>query len=113
MGNGLNKMEMNGHQENGNNNNSHSSGILATEVLNVQNKRYYFDVKEHEYGRFLKLAETAQSGRKSRLVIPMYLVPEVEQVLIDFDEELKKMPEFQEKQPIIQKHQENGGGDGA
>lgn len=109
--NGLNKMEMNDHQENGNNNNSHSSGILATEVLNVQNKRYYFDVKEHEYGRFLKLAETAQSGRKSRLVIPMYLVPEVEQVLIDFDEELKRMPEFQEKQRV--KHQENGGGDGA
>lgn len=103
--NGFKKMEMN-------DNNSHSSGILATEVLNVQNKRYYFDVKEHEYGRFLKLAETAQSGRKSRLVIPMYLVPEVEQVLIDFEEELKKMPEFQEKQRV-QKHQENGGGDGA
>ena len=27
--------------------NSGSGGILKTSVLNVQNKRYYFDVKEH------------------------------------------------------------------
>lgn len=99
--------------QNGNHESSHSdsndnpskSGILCTEVLNVQNKRYYFDVKEHEYGRFLKLAETAQSGRKSRLVIPMYLVPEVEQVLIGFEAELKKLPQF--KKPVV----ENGSGD--
>lgn len=107
--------------------NSGSTGILKTEILNVQNKRYYFDVKEHDFGRFLKLAETAQSGRKSRLVIPMYLVPAVEKVLLDFEEELNSMPEFnkdgkrleQKKQeakentmPNNQMH-ENGGGDGA
>jgi len=91
---------------------SDKAGILSTEILNVQNKRYYFDVKEHEYGRFLKLAETAQSGRKSRLVIPMYLVPEVEKVLIDFEQQLENLPEFNPKNLIQNLKQENGGGDG-
>lgn len=91
---------------------SDKAGILSTEILNVQNKRYYFDVKEHEYGRFLKLAETAQSGRKSRLVIPMYLVPEVEKVLIDFEHQLEQLPEFNPKNLIANPKQENGGGDG-
>lgn len=91
---------------------SDKAGILSTEILNVQNKRYYFDVKEHEYGRFLKLAETAQSGRKSRLVIPMYLVPEVEKVLIDFEQQLEQLPEFNPKNLIANPIQENGGGDG-
>jgi len=91
---------------------SDKAGILSTEILNVQNKRYYFDVKEHEYGRFLKLAETAQSGRKSRLVIPMYLVPEVEKVLIEFEQQLEQLPEFNPKNLIQNLKQENGGGDG-
>lgn len=93
---------------------SNKAGILCTEILNVQNKRYYFDVKEHEYGRFLKLAETAQSGRKSRLVIPMYLVPEVEKVLSNFEQELVNLPEFVKtmpNSPPSAETQENGSGD--
>lgn len=75
---------------------SNQDGILVTKILQVQNKRYYFDVKEHEYGRFLKLAETAQNGRKSRLVFPMYLVPEVENCMKKFREKLASMPEFED-----------------
>lgn len=95
---------------------SNKAGILCTEILNVQNKRYYFDVKEHEYGRFLKLAETAQSGRKSRLVIPMYLVPEVEKVLTAFEQELISLPDFVKNAPNSPPHpsaqkEENGSGD--
>lgn len=74
------------------------SGILATKVLNIQNKRYYFDVKQHDHGRFLKLAETAQSGRKSRLVIPMYIVPEVEKIMSQMSAHLDTLNDFQRKQ---------------
>ena len=44
--------------------NNEDSGILATKILQVAQKRYYLDVKENAYGRFLKIAETAQNGRK-------------------------------------------------
>lgn len=57
--------------------------ILFSELVHVQNKRYYFDVKEHEHGRFLKLAETSTTGRKSRMVIPMYMLKKVDKILSD------------------------------
>lgn len=86
------------------NNTRNQDGILCTKILQVQNKRYYFDIKEHEFGRFLKLAETAQNGRKSRLVIPMYLLPEMEQLMQEFCQHLDDMPDFQ-------KCDRNAGGD--
>lgn len=78
-------------------NDASRDGIICTKILQVQNKRYYFDVKEHDYGRFLKLAETAQSGRKSRLVIPMYVVPEIERVVAAFAKKLEELPNFEKR----------------
>jgi len=104
----------NSSEDHGSAKNQASSGIMCTKVLNIQNKRYYFDVKEHEYGRFLKLAETAQSGRKSRLVIPMYLVPEFERIMTEMHKHLSSLEEFrrpsEESDDSQKKHR--GGGDG-
>lgn len=97
---------------------NNQSGILLTKVLNIQNKRYYFDCKEHDHGRFLKLAETAQSGRKSRLVIPMYIVPEVEKIMADMNAHLEGLSEFVRKGNDEANHSDDsgrrhqGGGDG-
>lgn len=70
---------------------SQNDGLLHCETLQVQNKRYYFDIKEHLHGRFLKLAETGSGGRKSRMVIPAYLLPEVDRILTDCLEIYEKL----------------------
>lgn len=77
-----------------NNEDNANNKILATKILQVQNKRYYFDIKEHDYGRFLKLAETSQSRNKNRLVIPMYMVPEMEKLFEEFMKKLDDLPDF-------------------
>lgn len=41
--------------------------ILSTEIR-VENKRFYFNLKENEKGRFLKIAEV--SGGRSTIIIP-------------------------------------------
>jgi len=76
--------------------NNEDSGILATKILQIAQKRYYLDVKENTYGRFLKIAETAQNGRKSRMIVPFYLLPEVQTILKKFQEHLSTLPEFED-----------------
>ena len=49
--------------------NNDDSGILATKILQIAQKRYYLDVKENTYGCFLKIAETAQNGRKLEKIL--------------------------------------------
>lgn len=41
--------------------------ILSTEIR-VENKRFYFNLKENAKGRFLKIAEV--SGGRSTIIIP-------------------------------------------
>lgn len=41
--------------------------ILSTEIR-VENKRFYFNLKENQKGRFLKIAEV--SGGRSTIIIP-------------------------------------------
>ncbi|KAH7729458.1 PurA ssDNA and RNA-binding protein [Aphelenchoides avenae] len=44
---------------------------LATKVLNIQNKRFYLDVKQNDRGRFIKMAEVAGGGKKTRIFLTM------------------------------------------
>ena len=41
--------------------------LMSTE-LRIENKRFYFNLKENEKGRFLKIAEV--SGGRSTIIIP-------------------------------------------
>lgn len=41
---------------------------LMTTELKVENKRFYFNLKENDKGRFLKIAEV--SGARSTIIIP-------------------------------------------
>lgn len=41
--------------------------ILSTEIR-IENKRFYFNLKENQKGRFLKIAEV--SGGRSTIIIP-------------------------------------------
>ena len=41
--------------------------IMTTE-LRIENKRFYFNLKENQKGRFLKIAEV--SGGRSTIIIP-------------------------------------------
>ena len=41
---------------------------LLTTELRIENKRFYFNLKENQKGRFLKIAEV--SGGRSTIIIP-------------------------------------------
>ena len=41
--------------------------IMSTEIR-IENKRFYFNLKENQKGRFLKIAEV--SGGRSTIIIP-------------------------------------------
>lgn len=53
------------------NNNDRQGEELATKVLSIQSKRFYLDVKQNDRGRFIKFAEVAGGGRKSRIFMSM------------------------------------------
>nr|CDS30140.1 PUR alpha protein [Hymenolepis microstoma] len=40
---------------------------LISKTINVQNRRYYLDVKENAQGRFIKITESSVSGQKARV----------------------------------------------
>src|SRR5689334_11538464 len=44
---------------------------LATKTLSIQSKRFYLDVKHNDRGRFIKFAEVAGGGKKSRIFMSM------------------------------------------
>ncbi|CAK9300632.1 unnamed protein product [Gordionus sp. m RMFG-2023] len=70
-------------QENGNRTNERE---LASEVVIIQNKRYYLDVKENMYGKFVKLAQVIPNRPKQRIVLAMDKVVEFRNVLSEFGE---------------------------
>ncbi|XP_051889142.1 transcriptional activator protein Pur-beta-like [Pristis pectinata] len=59
---------------------------LASKRVDIQNKRFYLDVKQNAKGRFLKIAEVGTAGRKSRLTVSMPLAAEMRDRLGDFIE---------------------------
>ncbi|XP_044515547.1 transcriptional activator protein Pur-beta [Gracilinanus agilis] len=54
--------------------------------LDIQNKRFYLDVKQNAKGRFLKIAEVGAGGSKSRLTLSMAVAAEFRDYLGDFIE---------------------------
>ncbi|XP_055969516.1 transcriptional activator protein Pur-beta [Sorex fumeus] len=59
---------------------------LASKRLDIQNKRFYLDVKQNAKGRFLKIAEVGAGGSKSRLTLSMAVAAEFRDALGDFIE---------------------------
>ncbi|KAM9265912.1 LOW QUALITY PROTEIN: transcriptional activator protein Pur-alpha [Cariama cristata] len=63
----------------------HETQELASKRVDIQNKRFYLDVKQNAKGRFLKIAEVGAGGNKSRLTLSMCAV-EFRDYLGDFIE---------------------------
>lgn len=59
---------------------------LASKRLDIQNKRFYLDVKQNSKGRFVKIAEVGAGGSKSRLTLSMSVAAEFRDYLGDFIE---------------------------
>jgi hypothetical protein len=55
---------------------------LLTTELRIENKRFYFNLKENQKGRFLKIAEV--SGGRSTIIIPQSGWNEFRNMLDDF-----------------------------
>ena len=79
------------------NNTSNEEKELATQLLTIQSKRFYIDVKENQRGRFLKLVEasssssSAQGGRRNnrgvnRILMSMSVANEFKQKLHELSE---------------------------
>jgi len=75
---------------------------LATKVLSIQSKRLYLDVKQNDRGRFIKFAEVAGDGKKSRIFMSMRTSSEFKDLLDTFSDELakhKEKPESKDHEP--------------
>ncbi|XP_034048362.1 transcriptional activator protein Pur-beta [Thalassophryne amazonica] len=59
---------------------------LASKRLDIQNKRFYLDVKQNSKGRFIKIAEVGAGGSKSRLTLSLSVAAEFRDYLGDFIE---------------------------
>lgn len=59
---------------------------LASKRLDIQNKRFYLDVKQNSKGRFIKIAEVGAGGSKSRLTLSLSVAAELRDYLGDFIE---------------------------
>lgn len=57
---------------------------LATKTIQIQNKRFYVDVKQNSRGRFIKITEVAVGGQKSRILMSIPAARE-------FSEKLNKL----------------------
>ncbi|MCK4667521.1 DNA-binding protein [Candidatus Dependentiae bacterium] len=58
--------------------------IYSRELL-VENKKFFFDVKENQNGRFLRITEKSW-GRKSRIIIPITGVKTIIDILKNIKE---------------------------
>lgn len=59
---------------------------MASQVVQIQSKRFYIDVKENQRGRFIKLAEVGVGGRKSRILMTFGAATEFKNRLTEFSE---------------------------
>jgi len=76
---------------------------LATKTIVIQSKRFYLDVKQNQRGRFIKFAEVAGSGRKSRLFMSMRVSKSVKELLNIFMDKISDMEDGHNKsdEPIL------------
>ncbi|XP_061448573.1 transcriptional activator protein Pur-beta [Rhineura floridana] len=84
---------------------------LASKRLDIQNKRFYLDVKQNAKGRFLKIAEVGAGGSKSRLTLSMAVAAEFRDYLGDFIEHYAQLgPSSPEQLAQASPGGEDGGG---
>ncbi|XP_045142228.1 transcriptional activator protein Pur-beta, partial [Echinops telfairi] len=84
---------------------------LASKRLDIQNKRFYLDVKQNAKGRFLKIAEVGAGGSKSRLTLSMAVAAEFRDYLGDFIEHYAQLgPSSPEQIAAAAASAEDGGG---
>lgn len=81
---------------------------LASKRLDIQNKRFYLDVKQNAKGRFIKIAEVGAGGSKSRLTLSMSVAAEFRDYLGDFIEHYAQLGPSSPEQIA----QSSGGEDG-
>ncbi|XP_046697717.1 purine-rich element binding protein Ba [Silurus meridionalis] len=81
---------------------------LASKRLDIQNKRFYLDVKQNSKGRFVKIAEVGAGGSKSRLTLSMSVAAEFRDYLGDFIEHYAQLGPSTPEQIA----QSSGGEDG-
>ncbi|KAE8618856.1 hypothetical protein XENTR_v10009527 [Xenopus tropicalis] len=82
---------------------------LASKRLDIQNKRFYLDVKQNAKGRFIKIAEVGAGGSKSRLTLSMAVAAEFRDYLGDFIEHYAQLGPSSPEQ-IAQSSGEDGAG---
>lgn len=60
--------------------------VLAYKRLEIQQKRFYLDVKENRRGRFIKIAEFSSAGRKNRLLLSLPIAHQFKDQLTHFND---------------------------
>jgi hypothetical protein len=93
-----NNNNRNNRNNNNNNNNNNNANVinekeLASQLIQIQSKRFYIDVKENDRGRFIKLAEVGVGGRKSRILLTCGAALEFNDILGKFVDFNKDLPE--------------------
>ncbi|KAM9437464.1 transcriptional regulator protein Pur-beta-like isoform 1-T1 [Salvelinus alpinus] len=82
---------------------------LASKRLDIQNKRFYLDVKQNNKGRFIKIAEVGAGGSKSRLTLSMSVAAEFRDYLGDFIEHYAQLGPSSPEQIAQSSVGEDGG----
>ncbi|MBN3270939.1 PURB protein, partial [Polyodon spathula] len=82
---------------------------LASKRLDIQNKRFYLDVKQNAKGRFIKIAEVGAGGSKSRLTLSMSVAAEFRDYLGDFIEHYAQLGPSSPEQIAQSSAGEDGG----
>ncbi|KAM6901602.1 transcriptional regulator protein Pur-beta [Lycodopsis pacificus] len=82
---------------------------LASKRLDIQNKRFYLDVKQNSKGRFIKIAEVGAGGSKSRLTLSLSVAAEFRDYLGDFIEHYAQLGPSSPEQIAQSTAGEDGG----
>ncbi|XP_041667128.1 transcriptional activator protein Pur-beta [Cheilinus undulatus] len=82
---------------------------LASKRLDIQNKRFYLDVKQNSKGRFIKIAEVGAGGSKSRLTLSLSVAAEFRDYLGDFIEHYAQLGPSSPEQIAQASMGEDGG----
>ncbi|XP_061590003.1 transcriptional activator protein Pur-beta [Cololabis saira] len=82
---------------------------LASKRLDIQNKRFYLDVKQNSKGRFIKIAEVGAGGSKSRLTLSLSVAAEFRDYLGDFIEHYAQLGPSSPEQVAQASAGEDGG----
>nr|ACO10426.1 Transcriptional activator protein Pur-alpha [Caligus rogercresseyi] len=64
---------------------------LASRMVQVQSKRFYLDVKENTRGKFIKIAEVGNEGKRSQIFLGLSTAAEFRDKLNSFEEFFNKL----------------------